>query len=122
MAENTTKLLNTSNQRLVVLIAIYISYIIFGASIFDAIESPNERRIVENLNKIVKEFRDQHSCLSNENLNKFIQEISIENGKGISPLRNVTGDQKWTFGESVFFSGTVLTTIGFRFLKKLIFF
>jgi potassium channel subfamily K protein 1 len=109
----TRVLLNTSNQRLGLLIAIYIIYIIFGASIFDAIESPNERRLVDDLNKIVKEFHAQHKCLNNEDLNKFIQEISIQNGKGISPLRNVSGGQKWTFGETIFFSGTVLTTIGY---------
>lgn len=106
-------LLNTPNQRLILLIAIYIVYIIFGASIFDAIESPNERRIVDGLNEYVKQFREKHSCLTNENLNKFIKSVSIASNKGISPLRNVSGDQKWTFGESVFFSGTVLTTIGY---------
>jgi potassium channel subfamily K protein 1 len=109
----TEKLFNNSNSRLFLLIIVYITYIFFGASIFDAVESPHEARIVRDLNNYVREFRNQHQCLTNEDLKKFIQVISIASNKGISPLRNVSGDQKWTFGQSVFFSGTVLTTIGY---------
>ena len=111
---NEIKLFNTSNSRLVLLIIVYTIYIIFGASIFDALESPHEARIVRDLNNYVKEFRLKHDgCLTNDELNSFIQLISTASNKGISPLRNVSGDQKWTFGESVFFSGTILTTIGY---------
>ena len=89
-------------------------YLFFGASVFDAIESPHEARIIRELNDYVREFRLIHSdCLTDEELNTFIQLISAANQKGISPLNNITYDQRWTFGQSVFFAGTVLTTIGY---------
>lgn len=110
----TQKLLDSSNSRLFLLIIIYIIYLFFGACIFDALETPHEARTIRDLNAYVREFRRVHnSCLTNDELDEFITLISISSSKGISPLRNVSGDQKWTFGQSVFFTGTILTTIGY---------
>lgn len=106
--------LNTPNSRLAFLIIIYTIYLFFGASVFDAIESPHEARIIRELNEYVRQFRLTHSdCLTDEELNSFVKLISSANEKGISPLNNVSSDQRWTLGQSVFFAGTVLTTIGY---------
>jgi len=106
--------LNTPNTRLTFLIIIYMIYLFFGASVFDAIESPHEARIIRELNEYVRQFRLTHSdCLTDEELNSFVKLVSSANEKGISPLNNVSSDQRWTIGQSVFFAGTVLSTIGY---------
>ena len=45
-------------------------------------------------------------------LEKFIQEIVTANNRGVSAVGNVSSEPNWSFGQSLFFAGTVLTTIG----------
>jgi potassium channel subfamily K protein 1 len=107
-------LLKTSNDRLIALILFYIFYLFFGAFVFDQLESPHEAKIIRELNRYVREFRERHdACLTDDELNEFIKLISIANDKGVPATRNVSKEQNWSFGQAVFFAGTVLTTIGY---------
>jgi potassium channel subfamily K protein 1 len=107
-------LLKTSNERLIALILFYIFYLFFGAFVFDQLESPHEAKIIRELNRYVREFRQRHdACLTDDELNDFIKLISIANDKGVPATRNVSKEQNWSFGQAVFFAGTVLTTIGY---------
>jgi potassium channel subfamily K protein 1 len=107
-------LLKTSNERLIALILFYIFYLFFGAFVFDVFESPHEAKIIRELNRYVREFRERHdACLTDDELNDFIKLISIANDKGVPATRNVSKEQNWSFGQAVFFAGTVLTTIGY---------
>jgi potassium channel subfamily K member 1 len=108
-----SQLAKTSNGYLLYLIVFYIIYLFLGASIFDALESPNEARIIRSLNEYVKQFSQAHKCINETELNYFMREISQANEKGVPALRNVSKDQNWSFGQSVFFAGSVLTTIGY---------
>ena len=36
----------------------------------------------------------------------------MANNKGVSSVNNVSGELNWSFGQSLFFSSTVVTTIG----------
>ena len=50
--------------------------------------------------------------LSDDDLEKLIVEIVRANDRGISPLRNFSNEMTWSFGQALFFSSTVVTTIG----------
>lgn len=52
------------------------------------------------------------SFVSDDDLEEFIENIVKVNGKGVSVLRNATGDLNWSFGQALIFSATVITTIG----------
>jgi hypothetical protein len=109
-----TTFFQTPNERLSLLILVYIFYLFFGALVFDAFESPHEARVVRNLNEFVRQFRQRHNeCLTDDQLNAFIKVVSIANDRGVPALRNVSKEPSWSFGQAVFFSGTVLTTIGY---------
>jgi potassium channel subfamily K protein 1 len=107
-------LFQTANERLSLLILVYIFYLFFGALVFDAFESPHEARVIRNLNEFVRQFRQRHNqCLTDDELNAFIKVVSIANDHGVPAVRNVSKEPNWSFGQAVFFSGTVLTTIGY---------
>lgn len=49
---------------------------------------------------------------SDDELEDFIKEIITANNRGVSAVGNVTMEPNWSFGQSIFFSSTVITTIG----------
>ncbi len=52
-------------------------------------------------------------------MERFISKIVEANNRGISAISNLTVEPNWSFGQSVFFSGTVLTTIGYGHVTPL---
>lgn len=45
-------------------------------------------------------------------LESLISEVVAASNRGVSAANNVTGTPNWSFGQSLFFSSTVITTIG----------
>ena len=45
-------------------------------------------------------------------LEDLIVEIITANNRGVSAAKNTAGEQNWSFGQSFFFSSTIVTTIG----------
>lgn len=63
-------------------------------------------------------------CLSSlhadDDLDEFIRQVANLNSHGISPLHNATAaDMNWSFGQSLFFASTVITTIGYGHVTPL---
>jgi potassium channel subfamily K member 1 len=52
-------------------------------------------------------------------LEAFIARIVAANSRGISAIENLTVEPNWSYGQAVFFSGTVLTTIGYGHVSPL---
>lgn len=111
--------LSKSNIRLAILTAFYILFLIIGASIFSAIEAPQEINIIRNLKTKRAKFLREHTCLTDDALEDFIKEIIAANNRGVSAVGNVTMEPNWSFGQSIFFSSTVITTIGYGHVTPL---
>ncbi|XP_037936712.1 potassium channel subfamily K member 1-like isoform X2 [Teleopsis dalmanni] len=99
--------------RFLILCGGYILFLILGAAMFSAIEAPK----IDDISKRVETFRNQflqnHACLKDEDLEDFLHAIITANDRGISPLRNASNEMNWSFGQALFFSSTVVTTIGY---------
>jgi len=107
----------TSNSscsvRLFALGIFFVFYLALGASIFSAIESPIEREEIERLREKKADFLQNHRCITDTALNELIEEIVSANNRGVSLERNGSAVPSWSFGQSFFFSSTVVTTIGY---------
>lgn len=59
-------------------------------------------------------MKNVSSCVSDAELEEFIIRIVQATNRGISAVGNVTtSNPNWSFGQSIFFASTVVTTIGY---------
>ena len=99
--------LTETSKNLVVRMGIFFCYIFLGAVIFQALEAKNE---VEERTKMVeakKELQAKYN-ISDGDLEEFLKRIEeiIDHGFSKHWVR------RWSLLGSLFFSGTVVTTIG----------
>ncbi|KAM5144929.1 potassium channel subfamily K member 2 isoform 5-T5 [Callospermophilus lateralis] len=92
---------------------VVVLYLIIGATVFKALEQPQE--ISQRTTIVIQKqtFISQHSCVNSTELDELIQQIVAAINAGIIPLGNTSNQiSHWDLGSSFFFAGTVITTIG----------
>nr|XP_014282018.1 potassium channel subfamily K member 6-like isoform X1 [Halyomorpha halys] len=99
--------------RLLVYIFCCFLYLVFGALVFSSIESPLELSLISKLKYLRHQILQDHPCLSDSALEDLIQEVVKASNRGVSAANNVSGEPNWSFGQSLFFSSTIVTTIGY---------
>ncbi|XP_018015076.1 potassium channel subfamily K member 1 [Hyalella azteca] len=104
---------------LLIYIPLYFAYVAGAALIFmvteGAIEDAYRKRLVEKR----EAFLSENYCVSDEALEEFIEELASASRRGVSAARNASGDRNWSFGQSFFFSSTIVTTIGYGHVHPL---
>ncbi|CAG5116850.1 unnamed protein product [Candidula unifasciata] len=100
--------------RLFTHICILFGYLCGGAGIFILLEGSAERDIVQNLRDRRRAFLEKNTCVSDDDLEKFIEEVVHAANRGVSAVKNVSqSEPNWSFGQALFFASTVVTTIGY---------
>jgi len=97
----------------VVLWSLWWLYLLFGAAIIQAIESPVSTLEHRKAVSFARDFLKGRDCISEHDLEEFIQGIEAAARMGVSASLNVTGDTTWNFANAIFFAGTLITTIGY---------
>ncbi|XP_058270971.1 potassium channel subfamily K member 4 [Hemibagrus wyckioides] len=88
-------------------------YLIIGALVFHYLEAPYEEGIHNNLLYTRMEFLDNYTCVSPDMLQALIEKVTDAIGAGVDPKKNDTFSSSWDFASAFFFSGTIITTIGY---------
>ncbi|XP_062289479.1 potassium channel subfamily K member 4 [Scomber scombrus] len=88
-------------------------YLVLGAVVFRALETPREQGKHNQLQDTRRDFLLNFSCVGPDNLHVFIEEVSKAIGEGVDPNSNDTFVSQWDLASAFFFSGTIITTIGF---------
>jgi len=104
---------SSSSVRLFSLGLFFVFYLAMGASIFSAIESPIEKDEMDRLRQKKQDFLQKYDCITDSSLDDLIEEIVNANNRGVSLEKNGSAVPSWSFGQSFFFSSTVVTTIGY---------
>ncbi|KAF5908940.1 potassium channel subfamily K member 4-like, partial [Clarias magur] len=91
-----------------------LAYLILGALVFRYLEAPYEEGIYIRLLATRQEFLDNYTCVSPETLQALIEKVADAIGAGINPTKkNDTFSSSWDLASAFFFSGTIITTIGY---------
>ncbi|GFO21534.1 potassium channel subfamily k member 1 [Plakobranchus ocellatus] len=100
--------------RLMTHIVFFFAYLCAGAAVFAVLERPEEDQIVLNLRHVRRRMLEDNDCITDAELEKFIAEVVHAANRGVSAVRNVSQTEpNWSFGQALFFAGTVVTTIGY---------
>ncbi|XP_069936003.1 potassium channel subfamily K member 6-like isoform X2 [Cherax quadricarinatus] len=104
---------------LCIYVVIYWAYLFVGALLFSRIEGPLEMANIKKIRNLRNDFLKSHSCVADSDLEELIVEIISANNRGVSAAKNVTSEPNWSFGQSFFFSSTIVTTIGYGHVHPL---
>ncbi|KAL4659997.1 potassium channel subfamily K member 4-like [Arapaima gigas] len=99
---------------LLAILTAVLLYLVLGALVFRTLEEPRERGKHNQLLSVREDFLRNYTCVNPETLLAFIQEVADAVGAGVDPTSNATTfTSQWDLASAFFFSGTIITTIGF---------
>ncbi|KAK8382739.1 hypothetical protein O3P69_011348 [Scylla paramamosain] len=108
-----------SNVRLLGYSVLYLVFLVLGAAIFSAIEAPEETEMIRYIRRRKEQFLSNFTCITDSALEDLIVEIITANNRGVSAAKSTGGEHNWSFGQSFFFSSTIVTTIGYGHVHPL---
>ncbi|CAH1173494.1 unnamed protein product [Phaedon cochleariae] len=98
---------------------LYLLYLCSGAALFSFMEAPEERAVKVRVDTAIQKFLVANPSVPDQDLEDLIKEIVKANNRGVSAIGNATGTPNWSFGQSLFFASTVVTTIGYGHVTPL---
>lgn len=118
-AKKVGGLCRRSDLLFLVYLPLYWCYLFLGAALFSQIEGPLEQKYIHYIQSLRADFLQKHPCVTDSDLEKLITEIISANNRGVSAIKNATSEPNWSFGQSFFFSSTIVTTIGYGHVHPL---
>ena len=97
-----------------ILFMVFTNYLIIGMIGFHFLEANNEDNVRKDTRNFKEEILANFTCLTSEDLESLIANISYALSNGVDPSNNATSPSNWGYDSAFFFSGTVITTIGKR--------
>ncbi|XP_019941131.2 potassium channel subfamily K member 4 [Paralichthys olivaceus] len=98
---------------LLVILTGVLLYLVLGAVVFRALEAPREENKHMMLQSTRKDFLLNFTCVGENNLQALIEEVVEAIGAGVDASSNTSFVSQWDLASAFFFSGTIITTIGF---------
>ncbi|XP_022085996.1 potassium channel subfamily K member 1-like isoform X2 [Acanthaster planci] len=112
-------LTENSYFRFLVLTIAYILYLCLGAGVFLAFEQSVESNYVAKLQGLSDAFVRENPCVNFSDLYAFMEEVLAVGSKGIRLEEDGSSYRVWDFASAVFYSVTLITTIGYGHMTPL---
>ncbi|XP_072283815.1 potassium channel, subfamily K, member 16-like isoform X2 [Pyxicephalus adspersus] len=99
----------------VLLAVVFSVYLAFGAVVFHYLEKEAESKIKAETERHRLDILNNYTCLPHDALEHLIKIVTVAVKQGLNPLENSTTSKhtNWDISSAFFFSGTVVTTIGY---------
>lgn len=91
-----------------------VCYLCFGALVFTYLEHNHEQQLRKDFRERRELFlHDHRNGLGEKDLEAFIGHVMDLHSNKIIPVKNATSPPLWTFGNSLLFATTIVTTVGY---------
>ncbi|XP_046437856.1 potassium channel subfamily K member 1-like isoform X1 [Daphnia pulex] len=111
--------LQRSSWFLIAFLAVFITYLSLGALVFSSMEQPLNRQYRLDIRNRVEKFLFKYPLIPEQELDALLMDVVQATNRGVAVTRNVSSEPNWSFGQSFFFAGTVVTTIGYGHVTPL---
>lgn len=98
---------------LCILAVVIIIYQLVGGAIFMALEKDTEEEISVSQSAKFSQFLTDNTCVTSSELSDFAAAVIEAYDSGVIATSDTSSSSNWEYGPSVFFSTTVITTIGY---------
>uniref|UniRef100_A0A096M719 Potassium channel subfamily K member 4 n=1 Tax=Poecilia formosa TaxID=48698 RepID=A0A096M719_POEFO len=101
---------------LLLIFTMVLLYLVMGALVFRSLEAPLEEKEHAVLMDQTRAFLFNNSCVDLYTLNDYVQKVLESVGAGVdaeAAILNKTFATNWDIASALFFSGTIMTTIGY---------
>ncbi|XP_026996067.1 potassium channel subfamily K member 6 [Tachysurus fulvidraco] len=97
----------------VALVFIYVVYLLIGASVFSTLEKPLEEKVRAEMFLLKQELINNTSCINISTLDRLLEKLINANKYGVTLGQNTSENSNWDLASALFFSNTLVTTIGY---------
>ncbi|XP_070577592.1 potassium channel, subfamily K, member 16-like [Ptychodera flava] len=98
---------------MLILCIVFLVYLVIGAAIFMALEAGNEESARETIRHFKETWLSNNTCVDGDAMEDLISAAVSAINSGVSPRYNSSDPTDWDYSSSLFFAGTVVTTIGY---------
>ncbi|KAL4230823.1 potassium channel subfamily K member 4 [Mactra antiquata] len=98
---------------LTILSCVLLVYILVGGAIFMALEKDNEEEVQTVQSSTFTQFLTDNTCVTSSELSTFAQAVITAYDSGVVVTSDSSSSSNWDYAPSVFFSITVVTSIGY---------
>ncbi|KAJ8410154.1 hypothetical protein AAFF_G00201350 [Aldrovandia affinis] len=93
---------------------VVVTYLVVGGLVFEALEKPYESSQKDTITQEKADFLQKHPCVTPKELESLITRSIEAANAGVSPIGKASyNSSHWDLASAFFFSGTVITTIGY---------
>uniref|UniRef100_A0A5S6R2B4 Two pore potassium channel protein sup-9 n=1 Tax=Trichuris muris TaxID=70415 RepID=A0A5S6R2B4_TRIMR len=91
----------------------FLTYLLLGSFLFSWLESDRRSKVVSSYANFVRNFLDEHNCIEAKEVEELVEKVSTAVSKGITLQSANATEPSWNFGQSFFFCGTLVSTVGY---------
>ncbi|KAM6223422.1 potassium channel subfamily K member 6 [Rhynchocyon petersi] len=100
-------------------LAAYAAYLLLGALLVSRLEGPHEAQLRAELEKLREQLLQRSPCVAASALDALVERVLAAGRLGRGVFANTTSDTTWDFASALFFTSTLVTTVGYGYTTPL---